>query len=140
MRHHHEGGSLAVDVLEKYEHLLLALRVEIARGLVEQQHARAHHEGASDRHTLLLAAGQLRREVIGPIGEAHFREAGEHPFAALSSRHLGVDERQLDVAVSGRARQQVVGLEHESDVLAADVRPARLVERGHLLADQPLGA
>ena len=65
----------AVDALEQREHLLLARRVEVAGRLVEQQHARPHDERAGDRDALLLAAGELRRQVVGAVGEADRRRA-----------------------------------------------------------------
>ena len=50
-------------------------RVEVARGLVGEQDARAVREGARDRDALLLAAGELGREVIDAIAEADARRA-----------------------------------------------------------------
>src|SRR4029077_7491734 len=102
----------------------------------QQQHAGPHDERASHRDALLLAAGELGREVICAVGEAHLAKAGEHAAAALLGRHSGVHERQLDVAVGSRPGQQVVGLKPEADALAAYVRAARLVERRHLLAHE----
>ena len=136
MRDHRERGSLAIDALEQRQHLLLAGGVQVARRLVEQQHARPHGKRSSDRDALLLAAGELRREVAGPIGETHLREPFEHAAAPLACRHARIDEWQLDIAVGARTGQQVVGLEHEADAAAAYVGAVRLVERGHLLADQ----
>ena len=50
---------------------LAALGVEVAGGLVGQQHRGLGDDGARDRHALLLAARQLGRRVVLPAGQAH---------------------------------------------------------------------
>ena len=51
-----------------------ALRVEVAGRFVGQDQRRLVDEGTGDRDPLLLAAGQLGRPVVGPIGEADERQ------------------------------------------------------------------
>ena len=43
---------------ELVAHLRAQPRIEVAERLVEQQHLGLEHQGAGDRHPLLLAAGQ----------------------------------------------------------------------------------
>ena len=43
--------------------------VERGQRLVEQQHARLGDGGARQRHALLLAAGKLRRQAVGELGQ-----------------------------------------------------------------------
>lgn len=48
------GTKLPVDAFERLEHDDTGPDVECARGLVAEQHIRPLHDGAGDRHTLLL--------------------------------------------------------------------------------------
>ncbi len=49
-------------------------RVEVAGGLVGEQHARPREEGARDGDPLALAAGQPRRGLARLVGEPDVRE------------------------------------------------------------------
>ncbi len=53
--------------------------VERAQGLVEQKRARLEHDGAGQRHALLLAAGELRRIGVVAALELHQVEHIAHP-------------------------------------------------------------
>ena len=50
-------------------------RVEVAGRLVGEDHARLDGERAGDRDALLLAARELRRQVVGALGEADLARA-----------------------------------------------------------------
>jgi hypothetical protein len=61
---HHGRLAERVDgVTQQREDLAAGGRVEVARRLVGEHHARARHERARDGHALLLATGQLGRAV-----------------------------------------------------------------------------
>ncbi len=66
--------SVVCDVAFSLEQQLTDARagdgVEIAGGLVREQHRRPRDEGAGDCHALLLTAGELARIVAGAIAEA----------------------------------------------------------------------
>src|SRR6185295_15941495 len=74
-------------------------------------------DGTRDRHALLLATGELRREMIQSLREPHpvERLLRLHRIA----RNLG-DQR--DVLAHGEARNEIVELEHEADVIAPVAR------------------
>ena len=52
-------AGLALHGFQFGAHFLAELGIERGQGLVEQQHLRLEHERAGERHTLLLAAGEL---------------------------------------------------------------------------------
>src|SRR6266545_3160312 len=56
--HHHRHATLVVQAGEQPDHLLAGARVEVAGGLVGQQHRGLGDQRPGDRHPLLLAAGQ----------------------------------------------------------------------------------
>jgi hypothetical protein len=71
MRHHHSGAARH-DPLQRSLHHSLALAVEGAGGLVQQEHAGVADDGARDGHALLLAAAQLHAALanisVVPVG------------------------------------------------------------------------
>jgi hypothetical protein len=100
------------------------LRVEVARRLVGEQQRRLVDERPRDRDTLLLAAGELIRMMLGPIGEAHRRQRIHRQLASLRRRLHGtrIQQRHLDVLHRRRPRQQIEALEDEPDLRIANVR------------------
>ena len=60
-----------LDALELDLHLLAELLVERPERLVEQEHARVHHQRPRERDALLLAAGEHRGAVLLAPGELH---------------------------------------------------------------------
>ena len=50
------GCSLNIDALKKRHDFRGEIGIEIARGLIRQQHQRVVHQGPGDGHALLLAA------------------------------------------------------------------------------------
>ena len=69
--HHHHGHAVPGQVLHHVEDIADQFRVERGRGLIKQHELRVHGQGPGNRHTLLLAAGELGRVVVGPVGEPH---------------------------------------------------------------------
>ena len=66
VRHEDHGQPLlAPEPLDRLHDLLARGRVEVAGGLVGEQHARLVGQRPRDRHALLLAARELGGEVVG---------------------------------------------------------------------------
>ncbi len=124
--HHGRLAELVDGVAQQPEDLAARRRVEVAGRLVGEHHRRARDERAGDGDALLLAAGQLRRAVREPVGQA---DGGGD---LLDPRLVGLDagelERQDDVLGRRQHREQVEELEDEADVVAAQLRQRRIVE------------
>ncbi len=127
----HDRPPLVVERLENRDDLLRGVRVEVAGRLVGEQDGRIVHQAAGDGDALLLAARQLRRGVVPALRQAHPLEAPARPRPAFGVGHVGlrrVEQRQLDVLEGVGARQQVEVLEHEADLVVADLGAAVAVE------------
>ena len=94
------------------------LRVECGRRLIKQHHFRFDRQGAGNRHTLLLTAGELGREVVRTFCQADFRQQifcqrFRRRFAGTAhaqwAKHHVFQRRQV--------REQVELLEHHARFL-----------------------
>ena len=120
---HDDGDSLVVEFL-KYAHDLDAgLAVEIAGRFICKEERRLVHQGACDGHTLLLAARELVRMMVGAVGEADKLQRTQCPFMLLTSREMSVqiEHRQLHIFECRGSGEQVESLENEADLLVADI-------------------
>src|SRR5690242_19039840 len=138
--HEHDGEARAVEPLEQRQDLHAGARVEVAGGLVGQDHRRIVDECARDGHALLLAARELAGVMVLTLGQPHVGQPLARPPAPLAHGHAAVEQGQLDVLQRARARQQVELLEDEADLGIAD--PGQLVtaEARHVVAAQPVAA
>ena len=125
---------------QQIDHLLAGLAVEIAGRLVGEDDLRARAERAGDGDALLLAARELRREMIGAMREADFAPAA--PRADVEGIGLaGELQRQRDVLERRHGRHQMERLEDDADVGAAHERQLVLARgrrnRGRRRAPRP---
>src|SRR5206468_801168 len=113
--------------LEQLHDAAAGVAIEITRRLVGEENARCVGEGARDGYTLLLAAGELRWEVVQPVAKAHASQelAGADVGAGVAAQL----ERDLYVLQRRERRNQLEALKHESNLLAAESR-ARILVHG----------
>ena len=121
------GVGLAGDLLEEGHDDAARVRVEGARRLVGEDDARAAHEGARDRDSLLLATTHLARVGVRALTQSHtFQHVDGDRTPAQQLRARGVQEGNLDV-FGGRARRKDIELlEHEAEIFSAHARAASL--------------
>ena len=80
---HHDGAAGRGQRVEQVQHVLGAVAVQGAGGLVGQQQHRLGGDRPGDGHPLLLAAGQLGRRVAQPVAETDQLQRGLRPRPAL---------------------------------------------------------
>jgi hypothetical protein len=91
---------------------------------------------------LALTAGELRRQVLRPVGEAQLLQ---QLVGTLASRRPGATcraRRRREVLAGVEERHQVDRLEHEADLVLAELRQLLRVVVGDVLAaddDRALG-
>ncbi len=113
--------------------------VEVARGLVREEHPRLVAERAGEGDPLLLAPRKLRGVVVAAVAQSHPLEQLVGAEARIEAAQL---EGDLDVLPRGQRGDEVEGLEDEADLLRAQPRPRVLAQRAELDAveeDAPAG-
>src|SRR5687767_463575 len=126
-----EGAAQgAVEAEDQLDDLLAGGGVEIAGGLVGEEHRWPARHRARDGHALLLAARQLYWIVLGALGEPDLAQerAGARERVRLA-RQL---QRHRDVLQRGEGGNEVKGLEDVADGVEAEAREGVLPERGDL--------
>src|SRR6185312_905708 len=136
MRDEYQGRALLdVEPEEQLHHPLSGSCIEIARRLIREQHRGMHHEGARNRHTLLLASGELTGIVRSARLEPDACERLEGGPSRIAA--AGELERKHHVLERRKRWDEMEGLEHEADALRAQARPSDLIEPGEVLAREP---
>src|SRR5581483_11268811 len=109
--------ALVGQLLHDGQHLAGHLRVECARGLVEEDERRLHREGAGDGHPLLLAAGELPRIRVRLVRQPDPGEEAD-PFGGglLLGLPEHLDGRLDDVLERRLVREEVEALEDHPDL------------------------
>ena len=117
MGHVHGGDARPLlDAADLGAHGDAELGVQVAEGLVEQQHAGLHDQGAGQRHALLLAAGELVGHAALHALEAHQSEDVRDPALDLVLGDLADLEAVGHVVEDVIVREQRVALEHHGRV------------------------
>ncbi len=129
VRDHHDRVALgAVELAEQVEDLGARARVEVAGGLVGEHELGLEQERAGDRDALLLAARELRGQVVAPRPEPDALEQLDRAGPRRVVAAAGDQGRQDDVLLGAQRRQQVEELEDEADRLAAKQGELALAE------------
>ena len=112
-------AELAVEPLHRLQDVVGVLGVEVGRRLVGEDEVGPLDDGPGDGHALALAAGELGRAGLGPVGEVDPFEGGHDLAAPLGRRVAEEEQGELDVLVDGVDGQEVESLEDEADVTVA---------------------
>ena len=113
-----DGGEaeLALEALDLDLHVQTESLVERAERLVEQQHGGLDGERAGHGDALLLASGELAREAITELGEAHDLEELVHRLPDLRALNAARLQAIRDVVGHRHVREERVALEDDPDV------------------------
>src|SRR5437773_4237425 len=127
----HGGADPALEPADFHAQPLADLGVEIGERLVEEQHARLHHDSARETHALPLAArepGGLPLRYSRGVADLHEVEGGHDLAQDVRPREALAPETVRDVVEDAHVGPQGVVLEHHG-------RPARLGrQRGDVVA------
>ena len=129
VRSHDHGGVVAVrEPRQQIDHVGTGGGVEVAGGLVGEDHPWPDDERSGDRDALLLPAGEVRREMGGAIGEADLLEQVEGTLTQLRRAYSYRGEPGLHVLERGQRRNQVELLEDEAERVEAELGQLAVTE------------
>ena len=127
----HGHAEAALQCADFAPHLDTQLGVEVRQRLIHQADARLRHDGAAERHTLLLPAGELRRLAFEQPIEPENSGGALQARIALGARHIAHPQAEQDVLGDRQVRKQRVALEHHRDAALGGR------QRGHIALGDP---
>ena len=89
VRHHHDGSTLGIELLQEADDLLAGLGVQVAGRLIGQNHGGIVGEHPGQGDSLLLADAQLARLVVKPVAQADSFQKRLRPVFWDVFVHLG---------------------------------------------------
>ena len=119
-----QGGAVfAIKREQQIGNFVPGLAIEVAGGLIGEQNGRAPVKGPGQRHPLLFAAGELRRQVVQASAKSQLlkQRAGIAPALAIAG--AAQQRRQLDVLQGVERRDQHKRLKNKANVLRPQRRP-----------------
>ncbi len=119
----HGDAETFVQQFQLDLHALAQLLVERAQGFVEQDEFRLEHQGARQRHPLLLAARQLPRPAVTASAEVDDVEHVVDLPADLVPGHVPAPQAERHVLKDVHVREECVGLEHHVHVALVGRHP-----------------
>ena len=126
--------------MQQRDHLAARLGVQVAGRLVREDDHRALRDRSRDRHSLPLAARELRRAVRQPLPEPHPLERGPGGVATLVRGRARVQHPVGDVVERGHRILEMEALEHEPDLMRAEARELQVRGTDHVAAGDLDGA
>ena len=123
-----EGGLLVVrdvedgraqtvlDHADLQEHLFTQFRVQVGDRFIHDDHVGVCHQGTGDRHTLLLAAGKLARQMVGVFRHADLFQRVHGTFVDLFLRTALFLQRVGYIFDNGHMRPDRIVLKDDTDV------------------------
>src|SRR5690242_3114426 len=127
--HEHDREPAFLELADGRHDLADDLRGETFGRLVHQQDARIGHKGAADRQHLLLAAGEMRRHLAAPLGQAgkHAKDRVERPGGRTAMG--GLAGRNDEVLAYREALEDAPTLRDERHPLRGDLLGRELGHR-----------
>ena len=129
-------ATLAPQLFQERHNLVARTFVEVAGGLVREEHSWSLDQGPRDSNPLLLAARQLGRQMPGPLVQPDLSQRLPGALLPVPSVRVERDQRGLDVLLSGQGGDEVEGLEDEADRGGADLGELAFPQAGQVLAVQ----
>ena len=128
-----DGGHvhLVMEATQPFAQLGPNAGVECAERLIEQQNLRLRRERASERHSLALPAGELRRIAVAESLELNELQELVDPVPDLGLRTLAHLEPEGDVVANGHVLERRVMLKDEPDVAVLWSDAGRVLARDH---------
>ena len=137
MSYHEDGGLQSVPgLLEGADDGTAGLGVQVAGGLVGQDHQGVVDEGPGNGSALLFSAGNLRRVLVPNGGDAEHIAQLVRPSLRQVADSAGDDGGQKDVLPDRQAVQEQEILENKAQLPVADSGQGVLVQAGQLLRTQ----
>src|SRR5262249_28200776 len=120
---HADGRALFMELAKQFHHCFAICGIQIPGGLVGQQNCGVSGNCAGDRHSLLLSARKLGRQMFFTMCHAYAFERLPNSGSSLRCSHTAVGQRKLDVLEDCQVSNQIKTLKNEPDFPVPNPRP-----------------
>ena len=131
---------LRFQLVQDRHHLFAGMAVQRAGRLIGEDHSPTVHQGAGNTDPLLLAAGQLRRLIVGAIAKPQARQQLMSARQARPPFTAGIHRRHFDVLRGGQMRQQVIALKDKTKVFPPQTGQRIAIQLRNIGSRHPIGA
>jgi hypothetical protein len=111
-----------VQALHQVEDGLGVLLIEVAGGLIGQEHGRIVHQRARNGRSLLLPAGEFARAVVCAGGQSHLFEPMIRLTESFAARDSAHQQGHGYILSCREVRQEMVPLPNEANGSVSKVR------------------
>ena len=116
------------------------MAVQRAGGLIGEDHFPTVHQGAGDTDPLLLAAGQLRRLIVGALAQPQPQQQLMSARQARAPFTAGIHRRHFDILRGGQMGQQMVALKDKAKVFPPQTGQRIAIQLRDIGSRHPIGA
>ena len=112
-----DGGAfqLAVDAADFGTHLDAQLGIQVGQRFVHQDHGRFDDDGPGDGDALLLATGQLARQLVFVAFQLHQRQCRLHAAGDFIFAYASHPQAETHIVADRHVGKQCVVLEHHAE-------------------------
>ena len=109
-------AQFPLQALDLRARVISQLGIQIAERFIQQQDRRLDHQGAGQRHALLLAAGDLLHLALFIAAQIHLFQRGRHAPALFLSGYFARFQAKGDVFSDRQMRKERVILEYHANI------------------------
>ena len=128
--YHHNGGTLFIQFGKQFHYVITIAASRLPVGSSARISLGLFTTARGNGYTLLLATRKLLRVVVAAMHDLHLVQHFFHSFFS-SSLFTPVDQRQFHIFKNSEFIDEIKTLEHEANIMFAQVGSFAFVEVGH---------
>ena len=133
---HDDGRAFSIQRGQHVHDVPAVLGIQVAGGLIGENHLWVGDDGPGHGDALLLPAGELPGPMPGAVIESDQFQDLAHTGAPAAFRHVEVQQRHLHVFSDAQLINEIEALEDETDIALAQVGKARFRIARHIFVHE----